>query len=166
MSSWQRSLVMRSSNVSRNENRFRAPGVIVDSPCYSAPAVGCQSLPLCPSSLCSGCTSVWWPSMTARMLTGELGHTLCVCMCAHTAADTNANTHTHTLTAMDSNPVICPQLSPTRKAFSILKLWVNWFMVLIIISALLTIYCTLLLVRHNAHTCQCIYGMSLTSAEL
>ncbi|XP_029626915.1 glycerophosphoinositol inositolphosphodiesterase GDPD2 isoform X2 [Salmo trutta] len=32
------------------------------------------------------------------------------------------------------------------KAFSILKLWVNWFMVLIIISAVLTIYCTLLLV--------------------
>ncbi|KAM9413455.1 glycerophosphoinositol inositolphosphodiesterase GDPD2-like isoform 1-T2 [Salvelinus alpinus] len=32
------------------------------------------------------------------------------------------------------------------KGFSILKLWVNWFMVLIIISAVLTIYCTLLLV--------------------
>ncbi|XP_041693660.1 glycerophosphoinositol inositolphosphodiesterase GDPD2 isoform X1 [Coregonus clupeaformis] len=32
------------------------------------------------------------------------------------------------------------------KVFSILKLWVNWFMVLIIISAVLTIYCTLLLV--------------------
>lgn len=79
-----------------------------------------------------------------------------VCMCAHTAADTNANTHTHkntrTLTAMDSNPVICPLFSPTRKAFSILKLWVNWFMVLIIISAVLTIYCTLLLVRDTIHT--------------
>nr|XP_046152516.1 glycerophosphoinositol inositolphosphodiesterase GDPD2 isoform X2 [Oncorhynchus gorbuscha] len=32
------------------------------------------------------------------------------------------------------------------KAFSILKLWVNWFMVLIVIAAVLTIYCILLLV--------------------
>lgn len=35
-----------------------------------------------------------------------------------------------------------------------LKLWVNWFMVLIIIAALLTSYCVLLLVRNH-------YNMSL-----
>lgn len=34
-----------------------------------------------------------------------------------------------------------------RQGFKNLKLWVNWFMVLIIISAVMTTYCVLLLVR-------------------
>lgn len=161
---------MRSSNVGRNKNRFRAPGVIVDSPCCSAPAAGCQSLPLCPSSLCSGCTSVWWLSMTVRMSTGELDHTLCVHVCTYSCRHKRKHTHTQKHAHIDSDglkPCDLPSILPYQEG-----LFHSETVGELVHGANHHLCCVDHLLhpitgeRHNSHTCQCIYSMSFTSAEM
>lgn len=128
--------------------------ILLPFPHFSVHAGGSHSSLWSPCSLCLGCTSVWSLQMTKRMSIGK-------------------QKRAHEMPKKSTSCCFWLYIFIVllRKGFIKLKHWVNWFMVLIIISAVLTSYCVLLLVRIHTNwlkrrgpskdTCGASVGMGL-----